>query len=154
MSMLRKSLIKACVVGVGVVGCIIAAGWSLGFAAANFLPVGVTQEKAAMAIGDYMVYVMGTLVVLGFGMGLYKMLEGVVYGWLVKSLNMIAEGTTALRFGTAVGHRDSPVTKLGLYAVYTTTHGDLGEVIRDRQPYKGIFDGRVTVVTLNAKKCS
>lgn len=76
-----------------------------------------------------------------------QMAKGFAMGWTVKKWNIISEQTTCLRLGTATGAYDSPVKKIGPFAVFCQDQDENGKVVIDRLPHSWLVSNRITVVS-------
>ena len=117
----------------------------------NALTAMIPQAEAGSMVGNYILLLIGSGLVVGFLVAFQKIAQGFAFGQIVKSWNQLVVGKTALRFGTAVGCYDPAVIKIGLFAVWTETTEDDGKVVTDRVPYGLLVDGRVTIVSLSGR---
>ena len=107
----------------------------------------IPQAEAGSMVGNYIMLLVGSGLVVGFLVAFQKIAQGFAFGQIVKSWNQLVVGKTALRFGTATGCYDPVVSKIGLFAVWTELIDDEGKIITDRVPYGLLVDGRITIVS-------
>lgn len=96
--------------------------------------------------------VFGSITAGAFGLFLAQITKGLAMGWVVKSWNLIAPDVSSLRFGTATGCYDSPVERIGPFAVFCKTEIG-GKIIVDRVPHSQLVNSRVTI-TNRENSCS
>ncbi len=113
-------------------------------AAANDLESLIANAKAGREAWEIIGLVFGSIVAGAFGLFMAQITKGLAMGWVVKSWNLIAPDVSSLRFGTATGCYDSPVEKIGPFAVFCKTTID-GKIIVDRVPHSQLVNSRMTI---------
>lgn len=123
------------------VGMLIAGGIAL---AQSPLDSIVPNQEAGWSTAKIFMTVFGSVLLMAAAAYLSQTAKGLAMGFVVKSWNVIAPQVSSLRFGTATGFYDSPITKIGPFAVWCQLEKD-GEVIIDRVPHGKLVNDRFTI---------
>lgn len=112
----------------------------------------VSNAEAGMAAWEIMGIIFGSIIAGAVALFIAQTSKGLAMGWVVKSWNLIAPNVSCLRFGTATSCYDSPVEKIGPFAVFCKTTLD-GKTIVDRVPHSALVNSRFTITSKeNSKK--
>jgi hypothetical protein len=104
----------------------------------------VPNAEAGRTAWEIFGIVFGAIIAGAIGLFMTQIAKGLAMGWVVKSWNLISPDVSCLRFGTAVGFYDSPVEKIGPFAVFCKTVVE-GKVVVDRVPHSTLVNGRMTI---------
>ena len=104
----------------------------------------VANAEAGREAWEIIALVFGSIAAGAFGLFIAQITKGLAMGWVVKSWNLIAPDVSSLRFGTATGCYDSPVEKIGPFAVFCKANLE-GKIVVDRVPHSQLVNSRMTI---------